>query len=133
MGENQRNKDIFTQAPPLSPEDERLVTAYREFGVPVDQLIVTGTIHQLCRQLKGQGEDRTAEELMKRLLNLRKAGRLPRFSMPSPIPRHSQQLTIPSNSLIETVSSLHRQGVHSMTLDVEADGTITLTYLPAAG
>lgn len=135
MGENQGKNEIFTKAPQLPPEDLRLVDAYREFGVPVDQLITTGAIHQFSLEMKADGDTRSPEDLMKRLLNLRKAGRLPRFSMPSPSPspRNTRKITAPNEKLKETIDGLTKQGVQSMTINFDSDDSFTLTYLPAAG
>ena len=51
--------DDFWSIPPLSDEDQDLVNAYREIGVPLDQLPYTDSYDRLVEMLgkpKGGGE-----------------------------------------------------------------------------
>jgi hypothetical protein len=71
--------EIDWEAPPLTPEDERLVDAYIRSGLALDELAYTQAFEDL---VKSMGRAPTLDELhwaYKRLLNLRKRGRLPRL------------------------------------------------------
>jgi hypothetical protein len=60
--------------------EECLVTAYKILGVPVDRVAVSSELRTAFRELlPAQMRDVTEDELMKRLLNLRKSGKLPRL------------------------------------------------------
>src|SRR5579862_2691589 len=65
-------------APPLAPEDEKLVAAYEKIGKPLDLLPFTDDFEKLMNELEQEATDEKKAEIFRRLLNLRKAGRLPR-------------------------------------------------------
>jgi hypothetical protein len=67
-------------APPLSPEDQQLIEAYRQNGRTVDELPYTVQFDQLMETL-GKKDASLSEKhaTYQRLLYLRKSGRLPRF------------------------------------------------------
>lgn len=65
--------------PPLSPEDQRLIDAYTRLGRAVDDLAYTPEFEELCRGvIDGEVNDTKRHHIFKRLLGLRKTGRLPR-------------------------------------------------------
>jgi hypothetical protein len=71
--------EIDWEAPPLTPEDDRLVEAYTRTGLALDELAYTKAFEDMVNSL---GRAATRDELhwvYKRLLNLRKRGRLPRL------------------------------------------------------
>lgn len=76
--------DLEWAVPPLSSDDQTLVDAYKEAGRILDDLPYTDEFDRLY--LLYYGDDKTEEtprkirmhQLWKRLLNLRKQGRLPR-------------------------------------------------------
>lgn len=72
--------DAEWAAPPLSEEDERIVEAYRRAKRPLDDLPYTDAFDQMCVDL-GLPDTKAAKHgLFRRLLTLRKTGRLPRHS-----------------------------------------------------
>jgi hypothetical protein len=70
---------LIREVPPLPPEDERLVSAYTRLGRPVDDLPYTDDYEDMVRALQQQGDGRDAGSILRRLLRLRKAARLPRI------------------------------------------------------
>ncbi len=70
--------------PPLDKKDEELVRAYQKIGRPVDDLPYTEEFNHL---VEIAGADRSSDEdkrsIFKRLLTLRKQGRLPRVTSSS--------------------------------------------------
>lgn len=70
-------ESIF-QLPPLTPEDEALIDAYRDAGLTVDQLAYTSEFDELCARLARGSTQEAKREVYRRLLTLRKQGRLPR-------------------------------------------------------
>jgi len=71
--------DDFWEIPPLSDEEQDLVNAYREVGVPVDQLPYTESFERLVEMM---GKPRTNDQkflTFQRLLRLQKQGRLVRL------------------------------------------------------
>ena len=66
----------------LSADDHRLIDVYVRVGQPVDKLAYTAEFEALFKILTESGERRGREEIFRRLLNLRKAGRFPRRSSP---------------------------------------------------
>ncbi len=75
--------DLLTESPPLAPEDERLVRAYEAIGRPSDDLPYSPEFDELVARVRKEGETRSERELVRRLLGLRKAARLPRATRPS--------------------------------------------------
>ena len=66
----------------VSNLDSALVASYEEFNVPVDCFIGDDALTQaFVASLAGRlgGEDLNPQEVMRRLMNLRKKGRLPRL------------------------------------------------------
>lgn len=71
--------EIFFKLPELSPEDQRLIQAYEEVGVPLDALAYSENFKRL---VKLSGLDPEKQEHLRnsyrRLLTLRKQSLLPR-------------------------------------------------------
>ncbi|QNN24682.1 hypothetical protein HED60_21195 [Planctomycetales bacterium ZRK34] len=67
------------QFPRLDPEDEALIDAYKAMRVPVDDLPHTPAITELVKRLDKPETDQSKHLVFKRLLRLRKMGRLPRL------------------------------------------------------
>lgn len=75
------------EVPPLDTHDQRLVDAYSEVGRPLDDLPYTDDFDRLCESLGRNATNEDRHRIYKRLLSLRKSGRLPRvgrFSSNSP-------------------------------------------------
>ncbi|MEM7808472.1 MAG: hypothetical protein AAF561_10200 [Planctomycetota bacterium] len=70
---------INWQAPALSPEDDRIVSAYLDVGKSVDDLPYTDDFDRLV-DLAGYEPSQKSDQryVFRRLLTLRKQGRLPR-------------------------------------------------------
>ncbi len=66
--------------PPLDSADERLVEAYRAVGRPLDDLAYTPEFDSILRRLGVDATDEVRHSIYRRLLSLRKSGRLPRIS-----------------------------------------------------
>lgn len=65
--------------PPLSDEEQRIVDAYTRLGTALDDLAYTPDFEELCRGVvDGEVNDYKRHHIFKRLLGLRKTGRLPR-------------------------------------------------------
>lgn len=69
----------FISRDPL-PFDQLLIELYLRTGKPVDELAYTDEFDSIFDTLQKQGDSRTKAEVFRRLLNLRKAGRLPRVA-----------------------------------------------------
>lgn len=76
----QLDKSPFRDVPPLPHEDQELVKLYMEFGIPVDRLAFSEEFKRMVNMLRERGDQRPESEIFNRLLNLRKAGRLPRVA-----------------------------------------------------
>lgn len=74
------NKPEIFEPDGLSADDHRLIDVYVQVGQPVDKLAYTADFDDLFKILTERGERRGREEIFRRLLNLRKAGRLPRLA-----------------------------------------------------
>lgn len=61
--------------------DSRLIEEYVAARRPLDDLAYTDEFETIYSKLKLAGDTRTRAEVFKRLVNLRKASRLPRLSM----------------------------------------------------
>ncbi len=72
-------KDIFNPTP-LPEPDQRLVERYLKSSRAVDDLAYTEEFDAIYKDLKKHGDPRTQAEIFRRLLNLRKAGLLPRIT-----------------------------------------------------
>ena len=70
--------ELFTESPPLSAEDQRLVAEYERIGRPSDDLPYSHAFDELIQRLHLEGETRTPNEILKRIFSLRKRGQLPR-------------------------------------------------------
>lgn len=71
--------DIFGPGD-LSEHDLLLIELYRKLGRPLDWLAYTEEFEQLYGQLQKAGDRRSQADVFRRLLNLRKSGRLPRVA-----------------------------------------------------
>lgn len=69
----------FKEAPKLSDQDQELIRRYSHSGRPVDDLPYTAEFEQICRDVYGNASQQTLRTAFHRLLNLRKARRLPRI------------------------------------------------------
>ncbi len=76
-------EEIIWDAPPLSPEDQRLVDAYVRVGRPVDELAYTDAFDDLYSMVNGSAGPASKHDVYKRLLTLRKMARLPRLYVTS--------------------------------------------------
>lgn len=61
----------------ITPEDQKLIDAYAEIGVPVDRLPYTEEYDELLRKAGLELNNETRRETFRRLTNLRKRSRLP--------------------------------------------------------
>jgi len=82
---------VFRPDPPLNEEDQALIEAYQRVGVPADQLPYSHEFEELFNLVRHRLTFKTEDELAQkgdvyhRLLQLRKAARLPRlFTAASP-------------------------------------------------
>ncbi len=66
------------EIPPLDSHDQRLVDAYSEVARPLDDLPYTDDFDRLCEILGINETKEDRHRIYKRLMNLRKSGRLPR-------------------------------------------------------
>jgi len=64
----------------LSDFDWALMREYERIGRPVDDLAYTEEFDRLYKSLEAVRESRSKAEVFRRLLNLRKSGRLPRVA-----------------------------------------------------
>ncbi len=71
--------DLFEPAP-LSEHDRMLVDLYTRAGRAADELAYTDEFERIYEQLKKAGDTRSKAEVFRRLLSLRKSGRLPRVA-----------------------------------------------------
>ena len=69
------------EIPPLDGQDQRLVEAYRLVGRPVDTLPYTADFRRLCELVSAPDSDDARHLIYRRLLNLRKSGRLPSLGL----------------------------------------------------
>ena len=76
--------DFDWSAPPLSSEDQRLIDAYVRAGRFLDDLPYTAEFDKLVLGLGEPDNQESRHFIFRRLLNLRKMGRLPRLSMVAP-------------------------------------------------
>lgn len=133
--------DVFKPASPLSVEDERLVRHYELTGIPVDSLITSGAFDRFCEVLRSEGESRSNEELLQRLLNLRKAGRLPRLARSANgvvgasesltaagVRRVRQEANVPTMHLRQRIDELLRNGVSRLTLVQSGPDQWTISF-----
>jgi hypothetical protein len=66
--------------PPLSAEDQRLIDAYVQTRRPLDDLAYTLDFERLVEDIKGEASMENLHAIFRRLLTLRKMGRLPRLA-----------------------------------------------------
>jgi len=72
------SNDIYNEKP-LSDIDELLIDLYVKTGRPVDRLAYSEDFDWIYKTLQEHGDKRTKGQVFRRLLNLRKAGWLPRL------------------------------------------------------
>ena len=66
--------------PPLSLEDEKLISAYVRMGRTIDDLPYTAEFDKICEVMGVSADDSDGKHgVFKRLLTLRKQARLPRL------------------------------------------------------
>ncbi|HEX8875647.1 MAG TPA: hypothetical protein VF777_02800 [Phycisphaerales bacterium] len=71
--------DIF-RPDPLSELDQVLLDLYLKFGKSVDDLAYSDEFEVIYAELQARGDKRTKGQVYRRLLSLRKSGRLPRVA-----------------------------------------------------
>jgi len=71
-------EDIFKERR-LPEMDELLIDLYVKTGRPVDRLAYSEDFNEIYKTLQEHGDKRTKGQVFRRLLNLRKAGWLPRL------------------------------------------------------
>lgn len=77
---------------PMSPEDQRLVEAYVTVGRPLDDLPYTPEMDQIVAVARRSKPNAGPRDVLQRLLNLRKAARLPRLGRATdPAPHVSEE------------------------------------------
>lgn len=76
-------------APPLAGDDQKLIDAYRAVGMPLDQLPYTDEFERMIVILGLPATNETRRYTLKRLMTLRKMGRLPRVGR---VPDETPQL-----------------------------------------
>jgi hypothetical protein len=74
------NDEFDWAGSPLSAEDQQLVDAYAQLRRPLDDLAYTLEFQELVEALKGEASLANLHTVYKRLLTLRKMGRLPRLA-----------------------------------------------------
>jgi hypothetical protein len=73
------NIEDILALPALSTDDQKLIEAYSKLGVPLDDLPYTEEFEQLGAGIGIDANNREGlHQIFKRLLTLRKNGRLPR-------------------------------------------------------
>ena len=73
-------REDFWRVTPLSGEDQELVNAYVRIGKPLDQLAYTKEFDELVKMLNRPNTEDQKWLVYRRLLQLRKTGRLPRLA-----------------------------------------------------
>lgn len=69
---------MIRDAVELPAVDQRLVDEYERLATPVDDLPYTSEFQRMVDRLQSSGDTRTPAEILRRLLRLRKAAKLPR-------------------------------------------------------
>ncbi|MBI1371145.1 MAG: argininosuccinate lyase [Phycisphaera sp.] len=89
----------------VSDEDEALITAYRELGRTLDDLPYTDEFEALY---KAAGGERSRSDVLRRLMNMRKAGKLPRLgrALEKPPVLDGEQEALLMDLVIEHAGSL---------------------------
>ena len=125
-----RQENLFGEVAPLETDDERLVAAYQGFGVPLDHLLLTGGIEAIADEVRKLGDRRAPQELLRRLLNLRKAGRLPRLTFSGRHPALYDVLIVLQSvdDVGNAIKELANRGVTSLRLDVAPDGRVSILH-----
>lgn len=78
--------DVFQEAPALSREDHTLIDAYRDEGRPVDDLPYTEAFERIFERVRAIDPTLDRNAVFRRLLNLRKAARLPQMGRRAGMP-----------------------------------------------
>ena len=71
--------DFFRESQNLSPQDQNLLELYSKTGCAIDSLPYTSEFEELVGKLRATGDIRSRSEILRRLMTLRKAGKLPRI------------------------------------------------------
>jgi hypothetical protein len=71
--------------PPLNSADEMLAEAYKTLGRSLDDLPYTPEFERLVQLLEVEDSTEARHLLYRRLMNLRKSGRLPRVGWRNPL------------------------------------------------
>jgi hypothetical protein len=74
---SQTSKDFFDREDGLGESDIVLIRAYRKQGVTVDWLAYSPEFEAIYADMQASGDTRDRGSIYRRLLNLRKSGRLP--------------------------------------------------------
>ena len=93
------SKKFSWSAPPLSPEDAKLVAAYEKIGMPLDSLPYTDDFEKLVQDLDEEATDEKKAETFRRLLDLRKRAWLSRANSVTAVPAPSTPLSADDQEL----------------------------------
>ncbi|MFM9956628.1 MAG: hypothetical protein ACKVZJ_01015 [Phycisphaerales bacterium] len=74
---NDAAKEFFSRDDAISEADHVLIRAYRQQGLLVDWLPYSKEFEAIFSEAKANGDPRDRGQIYRRLLNLRKSGRLP--------------------------------------------------------
>lgn len=101
--------ELFSTSPIADAHDRALIEAYARAGRTLDDLPYTPEFDAILAQFRRVQPDATPRDVLQRLQNIRKAGRLPRLGRAwSPPPRLStiEELAILNGLVVESVGSL---------------------------
>lgn len=74
---SEKPQDLFEPAWPLDESDLALIDEYRKQAVPVDSLPYTEAFDRIFQRMQAMGDKRDKAAIYRRLINIRKSGRLP--------------------------------------------------------
>lgn len=101
--------DLFSSSPPADVHDRALIEAYARVGRTLDDLPYTPEFDAILAQFRRVQPDATPREVLQRLQNIRKAGRLPRLGRawsPPPLLSTVEELAILNELVVESIGSL---------------------------
>jgi len=88
--------EFFRESQDLNPRDQTLLQLYAATGCSIDSLPYTAEFEELVAKLRATGDGRSKSEILKKLLTLRKAGKLPRLTTAPVSERDSDSLRKPT-------------------------------------
>lgn len=101
-------KKFSWSAPPLKPEDDRLLASYEKIGRPLDLLPYTEDFEKLMGELVPSATDEAKADVFRRLLYLRKAGRLPRAASVIDVAAEPMPLSTEDEELLSAYQQIGR-------------------------